>query len=172
MNALLDHAWSWWSSGELLMPVMFAVAMALYTLLTERSLRLWGVRRARRAIELSDLLMQRGDHRWQAWAARYVAVAEAGHLSSGIGLIRALTACLPLLGLLGTVSGMVDTFGHLATTRQASAGIGLALATTQYGMALAIPAVLWEWALSRRAAQLVHHRETTLLAAIHGAETP
>jgi biopolymer transport protein ExbB len=79
-----------------------------------------------------------------------------------------------LLGLLGTVTGMVDTFGQLGVAglsssvvaQNASAGIGLALTATQYGMALAIPAVAWDWALGRRVAQLAQHREMVVRDAL------
>lgn len=174
MNAWLDGTLAWWRGGDLLMPVMFTVAVVLYAILTERTLALWGVRRHRRADELSALLRSGPrDGRWRAWAARYVGLAEAEQLARGFTVIRALTACLPLLGLLGTVSGMVDTFGTLGVTggrggavaQQASAGIGLALTATQYGMALAIPAVAWDWLLSRRAAQLALHRELVVRSA-------
>jgi biopolymer transport protein ExbB len=171
MNGLIDAAISWWRGGDLLMPVMFSVAVVLYAILVERTIVLWGVRRRERADELLELLDRGGtDGRWRAWAARYVALAEAEQLARGFTIIRALTASLPLLGLLGTVTGMVGTFGTLGMTgrhggvvaQQASAGIGLALTATQYGMALAIPAVLWDWALSRRAALLSHHRELVM----------
>jgi biopolymer transport protein ExbB/TolQ len=49
--------------------------------------------------------------------------------------------------------------------QQAGAGIGLALTATQYGMALAIPAMVWDWVLSWRAQQLRHHRELVLRSA-------
>jgi biopolymer transport protein ExbB len=178
MNALLDQAWLWWRGGALLMPVMFAIALVLYTLLAERSVVLWGIRRQQRRDELFGLLRAghagERDGRWRAWAARYVALAEELDLSRGFMVIRALTASLPLLGLLGTVTGMVDTFGQLGiaglgagtAAQGASAGIGLALTTTQYGMALAIPAVAWEWALGRRVAQLGQHREAVVRDAL------
>jgi len=161
---------AWWSGGDLLMPVMFVVAVVLYSILAERSLVLWGVRRRQRRDELLNLLTSGpADGRWRAWATRYVGLAEAEQLARGFALSRALTACLPLLGLFGTVTGMVDTFGQLGgpngtIAKQASAGIGLALTATQYGMALAIPAVLWDWMLARRAAQLVLHRELLMRA--------
>jgi biopolymer transport protein ExbB/TolQ len=117
------------------------------------------------------------DQRWRAWAAQYVGLSEAEQLSRGFALTRALTTCLPLLGLMGTVTGMITTFGHLGITGgrggmiagQASAGIGLALTATQYGMALAIPAVGWDWLLARRAAALALHRELVVRAAQDGA---
>ena len=177
-GAIIDQAFLWWRGGDVLMPVMFTVAVVLYTLLAERSVVLWSVRRQQRRDELLGLLRagHAGEHdgRWRAWAARYVALAEELELTRGFTVIRALTACLPLLGLLGTVTGMVDTFGHLgsvgmgagAIAQGASAGIGLALTATQYGMALAIPAVAWEWALGRRVAQLARHREAVVRDAL------
>ena len=161
---MIADALAWWRGGEALMPVMAVVAVVLYTILIERSVVLWGARRARRAEELHAAVRRDDDPRWRAWAARYLAAAEAEQLTRGFGLIRALTASLPLLGLFGTVTGMVDTFGELgaapsSAAAAASAGIGLALTATQYGMALAIPAVLWDWLLSHRAGQLIEHRE-------------
>ena len=168
---VIDQTIAWWRSGDVLMPLMFCVAVVLYTILAERSLVLWGVRRRARGDELLTLLTTghagERDERWRAWAAQYVALAEEEQLSRGFALSRALTACLPLLGLLGTVTGMVATFGQLGIAggrggtiaQHAGAGIGLALTTTQYGMALAIPAVGWDWLLARRAASLAHHRE-------------
>ena len=160
----LAQAMSWWHGGDLLMPVMLVVSVVLYAILIERTLVLWGARRAARAAELQAQVQRGGDARWRAWAARYVALAEAEQLTRGFGLIRALTASLPLLGLLGTVTGMVGTFdalsaggGHAAS--RAGAGISLALTATQYGLALAVPAVLWDWLLTRRVEQLVEHRE-------------
>ena len=62
--------------------------------------------------------------------------------------MAALVAAAPLLGLLGTVIGMIDTF-HAAAMQSVAAdpsalanGIGKALVTTQAGLAAAIPGSL------------------------------
>ena len=62
------------------------------------------------------------------------------------GLLAALTVAAPLLGLLGTVSGMMTTFdavsmptGAADTTERISGGISQALLTTQVGLVVAIP---------------------------------
>lgn len=170
MNLFADVA-HWWSGGDLLMPVMLLVALALFALLGERAWLLWGpeVGRQRRLAELTRLVAGHPD---RAWAARYLAVAEEEQFSRGFLLIRTLTLVLPLLGLLGTVSGMVDTFSSLATGRaamaaqDASRGIGLALTATQYGMALAIPGMLGEWLLRQRVHALVSHRDGTTCGAV------
>lgn len=173
MNDLLDHIGQWWAGGDLLMYVMAGVAIVLYALIGERSWALFGPdsRRARRQDELHQLLSSGSDHQ-RTWAAQFVGLAEEIELTRGLALIRALTTSLPLLGLLGTVSGMVVTFsglaqisgpGSAAVAREASAGIGLALTATQYGMGLAIPGLLAEWLLRRRVERLVHHRERIVL---------
>lgn len=67
-------------------------------------------------------------------------------------VIRGLVAAAPLLGLLGTVNGIVQAFDGMLVTggvEQMSAGIGRALRTTQYGLALAAPGLLLERVLSR-----------------------
>jgi len=62
--------------------------------------------------------------------------------------IRAMIAAAPLLGLLGTVIGMIETFTSLAsrsgerTIQGLSSGISKALITTETGLAIAIPAVI------------------------------
>lgn len=61
-------------------------------------------------------------------------------------VLAALTAAAPLLGLLGTVTGMIDTFEAVAgaygeTGGRVAAGISRALITTQFGLVVALPGV-------------------------------
>jgi biopolymer transport protein ExbB len=63
-------------------------------------------------------------------------------------LVRAIVAVAPLLGLLGTVAGMIETFdslGDMSLFSQSggiAGGISLALFSTQTGLAVAIPGLL------------------------------
>lgn len=74
--------------------------------------------------------------------------------------IKTLVALAPLLGLLGTVHGMIETFRALqdmalfAESGGISGGISEALVTTQMGLGLAIPGLILARALDRRAATL------------------
>ena len=68
-------------------------------------------------------------------------------LENRISILSVLVAVAPLLGLLGTVVGMVDTFNAIAAHSAANSaalaqGISKALITTQAGLAAAIPGTL------------------------------
>ncbi len=70
--------------------------------------------------------------------------------------IGALTSAAPLLGLLGTVSGMVTTFNVMnifgtGNVKAMSGGISEALITTQYGLVVAIIGLYVSMILNRRA---------------------
>ena len=59
-------------------------------------------------------------------------------------ILAAFTAVAPLLGLLGTVMGMIETFQAVAlstgeTAGRVASGISKALITTQFGLVVAIP---------------------------------
>ncbi len=70
-------------------------------------------------------------------------------LERGMPLLATVAAVSPLLGLVGTVLGMIKIFGVLTAgstsignPQQLSAGIAEALLTTVFGLLVAIPAVI------------------------------
>ena len=74
---------------------------------------------------------------------------EFVQMRRGDKLLETIVAVAPLLGLLGTVTGLIATFNNLniggggnTDTSQAAAGIGEALITTAAGMVVAIMALL------------------------------
>ncbi len=75
-----------------------------------------------------------------------LAAAVLKRLGRDLVMLRALTAVAPLLGLLGTVVGMIATFEAVARVTgdpaaNISGGISQALITTQFGLVVAIPGV-------------------------------
>ena len=65
-------------------------------------------------------------------------------LESGLSTIRIIAAISPLLGLLGTVVGILDSFETISKTglgdpSSFASGISLALVTTVMGLVIAIP---------------------------------
>lgn len=74
--------------------------------------------------------------------------------NSQLGLIYRIS---PLLGLLGTVFGMIQTFGNFSRSanpdvQELSVGINVALITTAWGLTIAIPAYIALYMLQRRIA--------------------
>jgi biopolymer transport protein ExbB len=135
----------WFTVGGWTMAALTAVALALAYLVVERLL----------------------DIRGEARALRRTGVpASAGPGVRGLrrmGLIRACVVVAPLLGLLGTVTGIIDTFdsilagGYIAEMGE---GIRKALLTTQYGLVIAAPGLVAERLLVRRQERLRRLRRT------------
>lgn len=71
-------------------------------------------------------------------------------------LVKTIVAVAPVLGLLGTVDGMIETFeslGNMSLFSQSggiAGGISQALFTTQMGLAVAIPGLIINGFLERR----------------------
>ena len=85
-------------------------------------------------------------------------------LFSGLGAVSITASICPLLGLLGTVTGIIKTFGDLSVygagnPQLMSGGISEALITTEFGLMAAIPAFVIYAALSRRAKAILSDME-------------
>jgi biopolymer transport protein ExbB/TolQ len=85
-------------------------------------------------------------------AAAFPAGAPA--VPARLWLLRALAMVSPLLGLLGTVSGIIECFRDLTASngRHLAAGIAEALVCTAAGLVVAVPAIVAHALFSRRRA--------------------
>lgn len=97
-------------------------------------------------------------------------VQEAGQLEvpgleANLMLLSTIAFVAPLIGLLGTVTGMIEAFvslsshSGLATSAEISGGIYQSLLTTAAGLAVAIPAFVAYSYLSSRVNALIHDME-------------
>lgn len=103
-----------------------------------------------------------------AGISRIVAAAareEVVKMHSGIGVLDVVITIAPLLGLLGTASGLVtifqglgETTDHLAIAR----GIAEALNTTIFGLAIAVPCVIAHGYFTRRIEWLTARMESLM----------
>lgn len=89
-----------------------------------------------------------------------------------LGTLAVLGGVAPLLGLLGTVTGMIHTFQLITLfgtgdARLLSGGISEALVTTQFGLFLAIPILLAHAYFVRRVRDLVSRLEEAAVAFVH-----
>jgi biopolymer transport protein ExbB len=84
-------------------------------------------------------------------------------------------AAAPLLGLLGTVIGMINTFQLITIfgtgdAKSLSSGISVALMTTALGLVVAIPILILHGALSRMAKRKLGLLEELSIAFVNGVE--
>ena len=94
-------------------------------------------------------------------------------LQRGLPFIAIAAATAPLLGLLGTVTGMIHTFQQITVfgtgdAKPLAGGISEALVTTEFGLIVAIPSLIAHALLSRRAAGVRSNMEMSTLAFLNG----
>lgn len=86
---------------------------------------------------------------------------EAPKLNRGMATLVILASITPLLGLLGTVTGMIATFQSITLfgtgdPKMMSGGISQALVTTELGLAVAIPILLFHTLLAGKSRRLIN----------------
>jgi biopolymer transport protein ExbB len=86
---------------------------------------------------------------------------ELPRIERGVNIIKILAAIAPLLGLLGTVIGMIETFQIItlfgtADPRQMAGSISMALVTTAEGIIAALPLILLHSLVAGRAKSITH----------------
>ncbi len=107
-------------------------------------LRKWG----KSSVEVEQAIIDGGDR-------------QVSQLRKHLRVLNGASTVAPLLGLLGTVVGMIESFNTIATkaamgkSEELAAGIGLALLKTAVGLMIAIPALIMYMYLSGRVDALV-----------------
>lgn len=105
---------------------------------------------------------------WHAHQIRELMISRFSMAtSSSIPMIQTLVALCPLLGLMGTVTGMIKVFEVMAASgsgnvRAMAAGVSQATVPTMAGMVGALSGVLLVTLLSRRAEREVAFLEDSL----------
>ena len=85
-----------------------------------------------------------------------IVITAVADIKRGLPLIKVFAAVAPLMGLLGTVSGMIETFQAITLfgtgdPKLMAGGISTALITTVLGLCVAIPLLLSHSFLNGRA---------------------
>ncbi|MFB6373635.1 MAG: MotA/TolQ/ExbB proton channel family protein [Bradymonadaceae bacterium] len=165
LSTILNEVWSYWQGGGFVMPPLVAATAVLWFGLGWRliALRRGSSETLRELVERAvagDLAddsglvvraVRRGVPLAEGAAPRLRPLLDDafsgldGEMSRFSTLVGGLVAAAPLAGLLGTVTGMIETFaslGDMALFSQSggvAGGISVALISTQMGLAVAIP---------------------------------
>lgn len=101
-------------------------------------------------------------------------IREAPKLSRGLLFLKIIAVVAPLMGLLGTVTGMINTFQAITLfgtgdPKLMAGGISQALVTTVLGLTVAIPTVLLHTVVTGRSRRIIHvlERQSTGIVADH-----
>ena len=142
--------------GDVLYGIMFTLFL-MWTFILER---LWYFYRmhpkAKRAI-VATWEARADTHSWYAKQIREEMISKTSvALNNNIGLIKALIAICPLLGLMGTVTGMVSVFDVMTyagsgNARAMAAGVSMATVPTMAGMVAALSGVYFGTWLEHKA---------------------
>jgi biopolymer transport protein ExbB len=144
--------------GGAVLLVIMAITFVMWALIVER---LWYLKSGHvgDAEEVAMVWAARSDRRsWSAQQIRYALISQlANKLNRSLGMIASLVAICPLLGLLGTVTGMIEVFDVVAmtgsgNTRAMAAGVSKATVPTVAGMVAALSGYYFSVRLRRTAA--------------------
>lgn len=154
-----------------------AILAALRTRDTEKALQIAGERR-HPAGEVMVKLVKTSEHSPDLVEETLYEqlMGVQSRVSTMLPVIAITAATSPLLGLLGTVSGMIATFNLITLfgsgdPKPLAGGISEALITTMFGLVVAIPALIVHAFLSRRAQGIVQTTERLGLSLVNGLNT-
>lgn len=155
------------NGGTVLMMILIA-SIIMWVMITERYIFIYLIHPKHVKIVI-DAWYQRSDRRsWYAQQIRRGMIAQmSATLTQYLLPIRTLVMTLPMLGLLGTVDGMIQTFDVLAVfgtgnARGMAGGISVALITTMGGLLTALSGMYFSTQLELRVARLIENTTVEL----------
>jgi biopolymer transport protein ExbB len=157
------------AAGGAVLVAIGVVLFVMWTLILERYWYLW-TRHSSEVAEVVDRWSTRGDKRsWHAAQIRRGLIAEIRtKVSHSVGMINTLVAICPLMGLLGTVTGMIEVFDVMAITgssnaRAMASGVTKATIPTMAGMVAALSGLYFSFALQKTAEREVERTADLLV---------
>jgi biopolymer transport protein ExbB len=150
------------SGGKVLWLILFA-SLLMWTLIVERYLFVYWVHPRQVKSVISEWQARADKRSWFANQIRQGFITDSRlALSRYLMSIRTLTVALPMLGLLGTVDGMIQTFDVMTVfgtgnARGMAGGISVALITTMGGLLTALSGLYFTTHLEERVSRQVNN---------------
>ncbi|MAI42271.1 MAG: MotA/TolQ/ExbB proton channel family protein [Candidatus Azotimanducaceae bacterium] len=167
MEAFFVAIRTFMEAGGQVLYLIAAATFVMWALIFERT---WYLKREHLDDIATALGYWEGRNERKSWNARMIRqglISEVNtKLSMNMGFIKTLISLLPLLGLLGTVTGMVQVFEAMNTSggnaRTMAAGVSAATIPTMSGMVATLSGVLANTFLSSRVQVESDYMENTL----------
>ena len=161
--AFLEDIHNFLASGGDVLWLIFGVAIILWCLIIERLLFFKQLYPQIRAQCFADWNQREDKNSTYALFIRKAMISEVLiQMRKGVPLIKVLIALCPMLGLLGTVAGMIHVFDVMSMTgngnaRAMASGISKATITTMAGMVIAISGLYFSKLIEERVSDESHH---------------
>lgn len=155
MSNILDSLNAFMSQGGFLMYFIAALTLCMWVLVFERVLFFKGALKAGVQQSLSVWEARTERKSWNAQQIRNAMISRMNEkIDANMDMITALVAMCPLMGLLGTVTGMIEVFSVLSLTgggdaKSMAGGVSKATIPTMSGMVAAISGVFANTYLQR-----------------------
>lgn len=155
MNEIYINFLAFMEQGGNVLWAILAVTFLMWTLIFER---FWYFQSEHKHLvrEAAERWESRPERRsWSAHQIREAIISEASdRIVGSLPLIQTCVALCPLLGLLGTVTGMIAVFDAMATqggnARSMAAGVSMATIPTMSGMVASLSGVVGSTILKRK----------------------
>jgi biopolymer transport protein ExbB len=156
------------TGGQVLL-VIGVLIFAMWLLILERTLYLFSTHRTLKLETIANWNAREDRASWNAEQIRQAMISKLSErLSGSLPIIQALVALCPLLGLMGTVTGMIEVFDVMAISgsgnaRSMASGVSKATIPTMAGMVGALSGVFASTWLMRKAKSERTHIEDALV---------
>ncbi|WP_455220490.1 MotA/TolQ/ExbB proton channel family protein [Kaarinaea lacus] len=157
MHTVYDNFQSFFQAGGPVLWLIFFVTMVMWTLIIERY---WFIYRAHPTSVKKTLAVWQQRYDQQSWHAKKIREALLSQVSldlnQSLQTLRMLVVICPLLGLLGTVTGMIHVFDVITVLgtgnpRAISTGIYMATIPTMAGLVAALSGYYFSIRLKHKA---------------------
>ncbi|MFW5442837.1 MAG: MotA/TolQ/ExbB proton channel family protein [Methylococcaceae bacterium] len=150
------------TGGEVLWVILWT-SICLWTLIAERLLYFKQTYPKQREQWIKQWESRADKNSRLALFIRETIISEAkSNMEKTVPIIKMLVALCPLLGLLGTVTGMINVFDVMAVTgtgnaRAMASGVSQATIPTMAGMVIAIAGLYFSKLIEQRVNEETHH---------------
>jgi len=145
----IDELSHFFDRGGSVLYIVFIIAFLLWGLLIDRFLFLsFSFKKYKRKV-LNNIKENTYDAKFTDEIQTYIVEDMRLKLSSGLDFIKTLIIVCPLVGLLGTVTGMIEVFDVMgiignSDVKSMANGVSMATIPTMAGMVIALSGILFE----------------------------
>lgn len=148
-DLFFDDFNSFFEKGGVVLYVVFFIAIFLWTLILDRYIYLYRGYKKHKELMLLEVKEKTVEDKFKTAIKNYIVEESKQKLNYGLSFIKTLIIVCPLVGLLGTVTGMIEVFDVMAIqgtsdVKSMANGVSMATIPTMAGMVIALSGILFE----------------------------